>query len=120
MLEYFLCVLPRHFPIISKAKNQIILLATKSLPTWGKCRKRLHCVYHSQAWCRYICVYKCVHVCKYVHVYIRDHDQPLPKRLPCLKSKQFLLHFIPLPQILPIRDIVGLNKHLFRFRHESK
>lgn len=39
MLEYFLCVLPRHFPIISKAKNQIILLATKSLPTWEKCRK---------------------------------------------------------------------------------
>lgn len=33
---FFVCLLPRHFPIISKAKNQIFLLATKSLPTWER------------------------------------------------------------------------------------
>ena len=67
-------------------------------------------------------IYVCTSVClcvKYVRVYIQNHGQPLPKRLLCLKYNQFLLHFISLPQILPIRGIVGFNKHLFRFRYES-
>lgn len=83
------------FPsVISKAKKPIILSAAKSHLLGKSAGKRHHCVYHSQAfWCRYICVYKCVHVCKYIYMYIGDHDQPLPQRLLCLKSKQFLLHF---------------------------
>lgn len=108
------------FPLSPKLRTRSFFWLLKAYLLGKSAGKRLHCVYHSQAWCRYICVYKCEHVYKYVHVYIRDHDQPLPKRLLCLKSKQFLLHFIPLPQILPIRDTVGFNRHLFRFRYESK
>lgn len=52
-----------------------------------------------------VCMCVSTHVC----ANIQNNDQPLPKRLLCLKINQSLLHFITLPQILPVRGIFGLT-----------